>query len=90
MLEWIKKLFNIARRPVCFHDYKTESMKLSGKATLSWAATATRQYDCVEKCAKCGKTRSFDGVLWCDKKLHPEFYNERGWPIDEQGNELPI
>ena len=62
-------------------------------ATLSWGITPTREFTYHYFCQHpdCRGERDVLGqIAFMDKYIYPEFYNKKGWPIDEQGNKLPI
>jgi len=74
----------------CWHKWNPPELIVEG-ATLSWAATPTRQYKKLYECEKCGKVKYDKGyVISEDRRIYPEVYNERGWPIDKDGVELSI
>ncbi len=83
----------IKHRFVCLirrHQWKPAEQVIEG-ATLSWAGTPTRQYGWHYKCSRCGAETYKGGfVIPGDRRLNPKAYNADGWPIDEQGNKLPI
>ena len=83
MIEWLAKIF-------CIHQWKTIETIIEG-VTMSWAMTPTRQFAWRYECEICGKQKYEGGfVVPGDRKVSPQAYNERGWPIDKDGNELPI
>ena len=62
-------------------------------ATLSWGATPTREFTYHYACrhSGCKEERDVPGqIAFRDKGLHPEFYDEKGWPTDAKGNKLSI
>lgn len=82
MANW-KKLF-------CKHQYSIISSRIEG-VTLSWILEPRRSFTFIRECEKCGHKIEESGyIVWGDKRLHPEAYDEDGWPIDEKGNKLEI
>ena len=78
------------RRAVCLHDPGLTGTEVTG-ATMSWSGGITREYQFNYECRKCGQLSSQGGfVIPGDRRLHPEAYNAKGWPIDEDGNKLKI
>ncbi len=78
------------RRTLCRHDPKLVSTEITG-ATMPWAGGITREYQFNYRCRKCGQRSSLGGfIIPGDRRLHPEAYNARGWPIDADGNKLKI
>ncbi len=88
MLDAIFRFFGWGT-PFCKHDWEFLGTKVKG-VTLSWAATPVRNFDFNYRCRKCQKEKSEQGYLYGDRRLNPECYGEDGWPIDENGNRLPI
>lgn len=84
MLSFIKRLF-------CRHEWKTFSDIAIG-ATLGASSTgkdAVPHYEEVEICERCGKTK-VDLYILPERADFRRRYNEKGWVVDEQGEELPI
>ena len=78
------------RRLFCRHEWQQCGHVIEG-ATLGWNLKPTRQYGYRYKCERCGKEQYQGGfVIPNDHILSPSSYNERGWPIDEDGKELPM
>ena len=88
--EMINKIFKFLYVLLCFHKFDLKCTRIDG-ATVGWSGKPDRLYSFIYKCRRCGKNKVESGfVVFGDKEIHPEAYNERGWPIDENGKELPI
>jgi hypothetical protein len=73
-----------------FHRWRREAIRPTGRATLDWSFRPARQFERLEVCEVCGK-KQIDGgyVVMGDRIASPRSYNERGWPIDSDGREMP-
>lgn len=77
----------------CEHEWgeSLKPMEPTGYVTMGWDLKLTRVFRHFECCTKCGEERSTGGwVVRGDRKINPESYNSEGWPIDEEGNKLPL
>jgi hypothetical protein len=71
------------------HEYDS-SFQPTGYATLSWAASPTREFEIFESCA-CGAVRRQRGlILPGDRDRHPFEYDASGWPITSAGERMPV
>lgn len=86
----VKELIARLLCKLAFHRYYKQEFRRTGYATLGWHLGPDREYGYLYRCS-CGKERQRGGyVTWADKQRHPEAYNTRGWPIDANGEELPV
>ena len=86
---------NIRKRikySTCDHDFIKPGIMVVEGTTLSWSFTPARQVGWHYYCKKCGKHKyEGDFVIFGDRQLHPEWYDNDGWPIDPKtGERLPI
>lgn len=75
----------------CFHRYVLTDFKPTGYAALDWTLTPTREWERTQQCEKCGKVKKTRGLCiprCFDRKLNPDSYNDRGWPVDKDGVEM--
>lgn len=69
------------------HRWKLKSLEPTGFVTMGWTVTAEREFECTLQCKRCGKEKVKGGYL-CPGDRPAR--NEKGWPLDENGNQLPV
>ena len=69
----LNKIFRLFRGAGCEHEYKLH-MEMPDGVTLSWGGRPTVSYMHVDKCQRCGATRSDSWIFHKDWILHPEYY----------------
>lgn len=84
MIKFLKRLF-------CSHDYQPAGRTCHG-ATMSWSGSPTPSYSFHRDCSKCEKRKTRHGRIlprsW--EIATGRKYDEHGWPLDDDGNQLPI
>lgn len=89
-MNWFRTLLAKLICRVRGHNLRLVKSKITG-VTLSWAATATREYGFDYVCERCGAIVFKGGqIIPGDRKLHPEAYDDDGWPIDINGEKLQV
>ena len=86
MTGWLKRI----HCAVLGHDLKLVGQKIEG-AQLDWLANVVRGFGFDYVCRRCGKEIFKGGyIVPGDRRRNPDRYNDRGWPVDENGEELPV
>ena len=89
-MKWLRTLLVKLTCRVRGHNLRLVRSKITG-VTLSWAADATREYGFDYVCDRCGRTVFKGGyVVPGDRKLHPEEYDDNGWPLDINGEKMQV